>query len=268
MKLKRNIAARGTGFQPVSGRAVFGKICPESADCESNRPEAWATKKIRAFTLIEMILAVGIAAIVLISVNAVFFSALHLRDATTNAVDEATPLEQAFTILRRDLQCVVPPNGSVTNTLTGDFRTGNIASLGVSDNVNVEMYTATGALHEDEPWGDIQRVTYGLKNPTTGSGPGKDLIRSVTRNLLSDTTPPIKEQWLLGGVESIQFMCYDGAQWLSEWDTTSVSGVNTNLPNAVRVQIQMAGKGGGNARPQPLELVVPIDSQSRTNTSS
>ena len=130
------------------------------------------------------------------------------------------------------------------------------------------MYTATGALHENEPWGDIQRVTYGLKTSATGAGPGRDLIRSVTRNLLSATTPDIQEQWLLGGVESIQFFCYDGAQWSSEWDTTSASSVNTNLPAAVRVQIQMAGKGGGNGRLPPIEMLVPIDSQSRTNTSS
>ena len=225
-------------------------------------------ERSRAFTLIEMILAVGIAAIVLISINAVFFSALHLREATTNAVDEATPLEQTFTILRRDLQCVVTPNPTAAMSLRGSFRTGNIASVGVADTVNAEIYTATGALREHEPWGDIQRVTYGLKNSTAAAGAGKDLIRSVTRNLLSGTTPEIEEQFLLGGVESVQFVCYDGIQWLDEWDTTSVSSVNTNLPSAVRVLIQMAAKGGVNGRPLPSEMLVPIDSQSRTNTSS
>ena len=231
-----------------------------------------ATQKAHAFTLIEMILAVGIAAIVLISINAVFFSALHLREATTNAVDEATPLEQAFTLIRRDLECAVTPNPNpnpnAVVSLSGSFRTGNIASVGVADTVNAEIYTATGALQENEPWADIQRVTYGLKNPTAAAGPGKDLIRTITRNLLSSTTPQIEEQWLLGGVESVQFACYDGTQWLAEWDTTSVSSINTNLPNAVRVQIQMVGKGGVNGRPSPSEMVVPIDSQSRTNRTS
>ena len=51
-------------------------------------------------------------------------------------------------------------------------------------------------------------------------------------------------------------------------DTTSVSSVNTNLPSAVRVLVQMAAKGGVNGRPAPSEMLVPIDSQSRTNTSS
>ena len=31
----------------------------------------------------------------------------------------------------------------------------------------------------------------------------------------------VEEQWLLGGVESLQFSCFDGAQWFDEWDTTS-----------------------------------------------
>ena len=49
-----------------------------------------------AFTLVEMILAIGIAAIVLVAINAVFFSALHLREVTQAAVDEATPVTQAL----------------------------------------------------------------------------------------------------------------------------------------------------------------------------
>ena len=220
----------------------------------------------RAFTLIELILAVGIAAIVLISINAVFFGALHLRDATTEAVDEASPIEHMFTVMRHDLQCVVTPNPTAVASLSGDFKTGTVTSIGVADVVNAEMFTATGGLRDSEPWGDIQRVTYGLKNPVSASGAGKDLIRSVTRNLLGDTTPDIEEQWLLGGVESVQFSCFDGAQWFDEWDTTSIGSINTNLPTAVRVRIQLTAKSG-NARPQPLELLVPIDSQSRTNTS-
>ena len=38
---------------------------------------------LQAFTLVEMILAIGVAAIVLIAVNGVLFAALHLRDATS-----------------------------------------------------------------------------------------------------------------------------------------------------------------------------------------
>ena len=68
---------------------------------------------MHAFTLIEMVLAIGVAAIVLIAVNTVLFAALRLRDATADTVDAAAPLDQTVTFLRRDLQCVVTPtNGT------------------------------------------------------------------------------------------------------------------------------------------------------------
>lgn len=219
---------------------------------------------VRAFTLVEMILAIGITAIVLVAINAVFFSALHLREVTQEAVDEATPLSQALVILRRDLQCAVPPEP--TGVLAGDFKAGTVTSIGITLPVAIEMFTATGVLHDNEPWGDIQRVTYELKDSTDRTAPGKDLIRTVSRNLLSTAALDVQDQWLMGGVENIRFSCFDGAQWYDAWDTTDMTSASTNLPVAVRVLIQMAGNSGGNTRPPPVEILVPIDSQSRTNT--
>ena len=124
-----------------------------------------------------MILAIGVAAIVLVAVNAVLFGALHLRDATGDAVDAATPVDQAVTFLRRDLQCAVTPTNGTSKVLSGDFQVGNVTSLGVPEPVAIEMFTATGALSDNAPWGDIQRVTYELKQSggphrrRQGSGP-------------------------------------------------------------------------------------------------
>lgn len=208
-----------------------------------------------------MILAIGIAALVLIVVNVVLFTALHLRDATADMVDAESPVDSAVTFLERDLQCCVTPTNGTTKVLSGGFRVGTITSAGVSEPVAIEMFTATGALSDSEPWGDIQRVTYELKNSTDPSVPGKDLYRSVFRNLLTVSTPVADDQFMLSGVDSIKFSCYDGAQWQDAWDTTSATAVNTNLPVAVRVDIQMAG----NPSAQPVEIVMPIDSVSRTN---
>ena len=59
---------------------------------KSNRTKR---KDARAFTLIEVLLAVGIFAIVLFAINTVFFSALKLERATNRAVDARAPLNQA-----------------------------------------------------------------------------------------------------------------------------------------------------------------------------
>ncbi len=221
------------------------------------------TNNLHAFTLIEMTLAIGVAAIVLVAINTVLFAALRLRDATSNVVDAAAPLDQTVTFLRRDLECVMTPTNGTTKVLSGDFRVGNVNSPGVPEPVAIEMFTATGALGVNAPWADIQRVTYELKQPADRTAAGKNLVRSVTRNLLTLTTPEVEDQLMLSGVASVKFSCFDGSQWQDTWDTTGITSVNTNLPVAVRVDIQMSGNGSATA--EPIELVVPIDSQSRTN---
>jgi type II secretion system protein J len=219
------------------------------------------SNNLHAFTLIEMILAIGVAAIVLIAINAVLFAALRLHQATADMVNAASPVDQTVTFLRRDLQCVMTPTNGTSKVLSGDFRVGNVTSLGVAEPVAIEMFTATGTLSDRMPWADIQRVTYELKPPADRSSTGQDLIRSVARNLLTVTAPEVDDQLMLSGIASIKFSCYDGAQWQDTWDTTGATSVNTNLPLAVRVDIQMSG----NNNAQPIEILVPIDSQSRTN---
>jgi type II secretion system protein J len=216
----------------------------------------------RAFTLIEMILAIGIAALVLVTISSVFFTALHLRDDTANMVDAASPVDATVTFLKRDLQCVVTPTNGTSKILSGGFRVGNnISSVGISDPVAVEMYTASGGLSDSAPWGDVQRVTYELKTPADPAVTGRDLYRSIVRNLLAVSAPEVTDQLMLSGVASVKFSCYDGAQWSDVWDTSEPTAIYTNLPLAVRVDIQMAGRSDL----QPIEIIVPIDSQSRTN---
>ena len=215
----------------------------------------------RAFTLIEMILAIGIAAIVLVTISTVFFAAIHLRNTTQDYVDAATPVDQTLATIRRDLACVVTPTNGTTKVLSGDFRVGNIVSAGNAQPVAIEMFTATGEVSDQQPWGDIQRVTYGLRDPATQNATGKDLIRSVTRNLMS-STPAMSadDQLMMSGVQSVTISCYDGVQWWPTWDTTGLTSANTNLPVAVRVDIQPVGN-----QMAPIEMIVPIVSQIRTN---
>lgn len=231
------------------------------------KPGRPISKGTSAFTLLEMILAVAVAAIVLAAAGAAFFTALHLQASTQAAVDEATPVDQALAIMRRDLECVVTPTNGTSKVLSGDFKVGQVSSLGVNVPAAIEMYTATGALSSapGAPWGDIQRVTYELERPADRSTPGMELVRSVTRDLLSTLTPDVENQPLLSGVASLQISCYSGAQWYDTWDTTDPSTGSTNLPLAVRVQIQMADSGNNAGGQSPVEILVPIDSQSRTN---
>jgi hypothetical protein len=112
------------------------------------------------------------------------------------------------------------------------------------------------------PWGDIERISYVLVD-STNRAPGMDLYRAVTRNLLSQTQEPPFQQRLMGGVQSLVFYFYDGNQWLDSWD----SAAQTNLPLAIKVQIQLAAEGNASVSTlsAPIELVVLVDAQAGTN---
>jgi type II secretion system protein J len=222
-----------------------------------------------AFTLIEVLLALAICAIVLVAINAVFATAVRLRDKTTAAVEEGLPVDRALETLRRDLKGTVGPGGF----LAGDFKCGAQAmgtSMGLTGEAGgggLDFFTSTGAIGDNNPWGDLQEVFYELKAPADRNQLGMDLVRCINRNLLATTTPTPETQTLLSHIETVQFECFDGAQWRPTWDT---SAGDSNLPTGVRISIQMAAKPGEDASKfQPFQMLVPLVSQTlRTNQTS
>ena len=217
----------------------------------------------RAFTLIELLLAISIMSIILVAINGVFFTALHLRNTAVNSLEASLPVEQALGVIEHDLANLV---GS-TNTngiFFGPLQTTNPTNT-LPNQVGPDFYTSVGELDGVTPWSCGVKIDYILAPPTNGvRGPGMDLIRSVTHNLLPIAPPPVPDEQhaILSGVQSLMFLYYDGSQWDQVWDTTQ----ETNLPLAIKVQIKMASIPGAPAQNQPLELVVPVDVLLNTNT--
>ncbi len=217
-------------------------------------------EQLSGFTLIEMLLALAVSAIVLAGIGGVFFSAMRLRERTTALVDGAAPLQQALGFIRRDLKGALPPSG----VLAADFRSGSQGSSGVALNYWIQFSTTTATIGARAPYGDIQDVLYELRDPEVRTnGAGKDLIRSTSRNLLSTMTMEWTDKPILANVESLEFACFDGIQWRESWDT---SVTDTNLPTAVRVRIQLTANDTADSRSrQPIEMIIPLVTQSRTN---
>jgi general secretion pathway protein J len=210
---------------------------------------------LRGFTLIELLLAVAIFSVVLLAINTVFFSALRLQNAVTRRLDQTVPVQQVLGVLRRDLQMTLPPSGM----LASDFRVGAVTTTsGTAQGTGIEFYTSSGRPSDEYPWGDVQKVIYQLRDSAGGDrSAGRELYRSVTRNLLSTLGELPEEQWLLGNVESMEFECYSGTDWRTAWDT---SLTETNLPVAVRIRLMMVPeKGTYTPRDRmPYELLVPL----------
>jgi type II secretory pathway pseudopilin PulG len=210
----------------------------------------------------EVMLALAVSAIVLAAIGGVFFSALRLRDRTSAMLDASVPLHQAFAIMRRDLQGALPPGGSAL-PIAGDFKSDPQGGGGMSQGSRLQLFTTTGLMSDSLPWGEVQEVVYELRDAADRAHSGKDLVRTITRNLLASGAPDENDQWLLGNIRTLEFACYDGTDWRDSWDT---SLANTNLPSAVRVRVQLvADNAAPSSKEQPFELIVPLTSQSRTN---
>lgn len=219
----------------------------------------------QGFTLVEVLLALAICAIVLVAIQAVFATAVKLRERTSAAVAEGQPAERAFETLRRDLKSAVGPGG----VLEGDFKCGvqtvgsNMGITGDAAGSGLDFFTTSGTISDSAPWGDVQEVFYTLRASTDPQQQGMELVRYVNRNLLSTVLVTPDSQTVLAHISTMEFDCYDGMEWRNYWDTSSG---DTNLPAAIRIRIQMEPQNGtATASAQPLEMTVPFMTITRTN---
>ena len=247
--------------------------------CVPIRAQSKAAER-RAFTLLEVLLAVVIFSIVLVAIHVVFYGAVRLRDKTVRSLDASVSLRQALEILKRDLTNLTRPGGMLFGELqsspgsalqsqsTSSGQSTTLAPLSSlpagAGQVSPAFYTTVGLAGSGAPWGEVERVMYYLAEPTNGL-PGRDLFRSVSRNLLPVLQYQPDRQWLMGGVETLMFSFYDGSQWRDTWDSTTET---TALPLAIRVEIQMVGQNTRPGLEAPIQLVVPMALYAPTNQST
>lgn len=214
----------------------------------------------RAFTLIELILATAIAAVVLLVINATFFGALRLHNTTHQKIDDDLTVQRTLSIVRRDLAGIMVPANpqATTNTLSGQLTT-ETTSTGDLDNsgerITPDIYTSSGRIDGWTSYADVQMVSYYLA-PADNGGPTRNLVRVVTRNLLPVLENTAETQTLLTGVASAAVTFFDGENWLDTWDSTTT----TSLPTAIKFSFVLAPRDGSVARADqsPIELVVPV----------
>jgi len=142
-----------------------------------------------------------------------FFQRGAVRERTVAAVMKRSERNRRDNYPPRDCSALMAQRNS-----SGDSRPVMSPEPNMSQAAAVELYTATGALREEEPWADIQKVTYELKPPAvrTMDG-GKELFRSVTRTCSTLCHPTCKTKWMMSDVQDIKFECFDGIQWLDNW---------------------------------------------------
>ncbi len=205
----------------------------------------------RGFTLLELLIATAVGAVVLLVIQTTFFGALRLHNTTHARIETDRVLERTLGLVRRDFAGLMLPGG----TLSGQFQTSEFSSTmtGITgERVTPDFVTTSGRIDGWNPFSEAQRVAYYLTDAEVGSN-SKTLTRVVYRNLLPVQEDTPEETALLPGVAAATVLFYDGSGWTDFWD----SEVSQTLPAAVKFSLTMAAAPGSPA-PAPAELIVPI----------
>jgi len=215
------------------------------------RPTFAGARRSRGFTLLELLIATAVGAVVLIVIQTTFFGALRLHNTTHARIDEDAIVQRTLGIIRRDLAGIMLPGG----TLAGQLQTSNFSSLSsgnYGDRVTPDIFTNSGRIDGWNPFSEVQMVAYYLAPSTTGNG--KDLVRVVTRNLLPVQDVQADQQVLMSDVDTASMMFYDGSGWIDMWD----SETSSTLPTALRLTITRTPAAPNQTPGAPLDLIVPV----------
>jgi general secretion pathway protein J len=220
-------------------------------------PRSCSTSSPRGFTLLELLVATSVAAIVLLVINATFFGALRLHNTTHDRIEQDLVLQRALGLIQRDVAGLMQPGGIISGQLVST-ETSTLGNEAYGERLSPDLYTTTGQVDGWNPFSEAQVVAYYLAPATDGSNT-KSLVRVITRNLLPVQTATSEEQILVTGLTEGYFEFYDGTSWTDAWDSTATS----SLPTAVRFSLTLAPVDAGQPAPSPVELVIPVPVMTR-----
>ncbi|HEY7087382.1 MAG TPA: type II secretion system protein GspJ [Tepidisphaeraceae bacterium] len=210
-------------------------------------------RRHHAFTLLELILAMAMVAMLSLTLYATFNVAWKAKRRAEATVRPTRTIAIAIDMITRDLDSMVPPNPQSATTanlyLAGPFvgeQDGGVGSeadwvefccLG-SDATGINVGSGTGlgtgvaAPTDDNPTAEgIRRVDWGLRTDVTPSV----LVRRVTRNLLAPTDVDPEEQVICRNVKSFSVKYFDGQDWYEDWDSTQQQ--DNAIPLLVQVDL-------------------------------
>ncbi len=192
----------------------------------------------RGLTLIELMVAATMAAILLWAVAGVFRAAVDTRNRLTGRTQELSELRRAHDLIARDFHsCLMPPeDSSILFGLTNQqdqFGAGNLA-----------MASSIGEpLLASRPTSEVVIVRYVLgQDPLDRSGQTGILYRyavpypeGTEGATIAGIDAETRQQPLLRNVDSVSYLFYseERRDWVQTWEQ------ETGLPLAVRMDLAM-----------------------------
>ena len=227
----------------------------------------------RGFTFLEVLLAVAIVVALVAVMADTIAASFKLKASTDQAILVVRDAENTGDTWLQDVRNALPPSGysqqdvqegtysvdPVTGLTTqpatqsstdGTVSGGVVGSQAMpqylfgpfnGDSGTMQFYTS-GTDPNAQVQAGVLYVQYALESQGNG---GNALVRHVESNLLGQNDPTtfpsgLPVEVIVSNVESIEFDYFDGTNWNSTWDSTSVD----QLPFAVKMTLTIAARNG------------------------
>jgi prepilin-type N-terminal cleavage/methylation domain-containing protein len=215
-------------------------------------------KHNRGFTLLELIVALGLGVAVIGAAYAALSTSIDSSRRLDGYVEESTTLANLSETMKSQLTNVyfeststlAPvftvnettsagqlgqlPGSSITPApaaVTTSSRTASTGQAGQlpSDSITFS-YARRGTAADSDPQFPYYTVTYWIADATSDSPGG--LTREVTPLWLFDVADTPQDELIAPEVRGMAVSCFDGSTWTNQWDASS-----TGLPCAVRIDL-------------------------------
>ena len=205
-----------------------------------------------ALTLIELLVAMGIAVLLAAVVFAIYAGALRTLDSQGRWRAAAYPSAAALDALTLDLSSAVVPWG-ITNppfTLAPAPQGAGGARLHFFASMPVSAVTtgATQALDLSRAYA-VREIYYTLPAFDVAGTNGLFRTWAAFRTGAASGIASNEEAWK--GVRMLRLEVFDGKQWTNAWG----GGTNTTLPQAARVMLSAGDESAG--RQVAAEVLIP-----------
>ncbi len=211
------------------------------------------------FTLLELVVALGMVAVLAVSLYTSLHIAFAAQSSAEAALDAPRTAELAIDFLQKDFENADVPNdtGDTYNTVavspamqslyssitttTGANTTvlaGNFEGIQAQDDRgheadDVVFFTTAGAGDHIDANGEIKQVELTVQRSASGD---YQLVRRVSRNLLSEQQVEPDVEVLCRGVSSFSIQYSTGSEWVDSWDSTQE---DNDLPAAVQITLEL-----------------------------
>lgn len=195
----------------------------------------------RGFTLLELLLAMAMAAILSVTLYATLNTAIKARRTAQATAEAARTGMIAMDLICHDLESVVRPastaDASALNvklTLNGPFQGVHKGGAGSeSDDLLFTTIANEPTADPNDPLAEGAREVE-VYISTEVNPPA--LVRRVNRNVLAPAQQNGDVEILCRNIRGFAVQYFDGQTWQTDWDSTQVGDV---LPFAVRVTLTL-----------------------------